>query len=112
MEKVDTTVFIKTKKNDIFTVQIYIYNTIFCATNISLCEEFSNCKSREFGMNMTGELKFFLGLQIKQINDGIIISQTKYIMNMLKKFEMEEVIPVILQRVHQSYWALMIKVLP
>ncbi|GKE83740.1 hypothetical protein Tco_1557482 [Tanacetum coccineum] len=33
-----------------------------------------------------GELTFFLGLQVKQKNDGIFISQDKYLTEILKKF--------------------------
>ena len=45
-------------------------------------------------MSLHGELKFFLGLQISQLNDGIFISQSKYIKEMLKKFGMEDCKPV------------------
>jgi hypothetical protein len=38
---------------------------------------------------MMGELTFFLGFEIKQLKDGTFISQTKYIKDMLKKFDME-----------------------
>nr|GEZ59231.1 uncharacterized mitochondrial protein AtMg00810-like [Tanacetum cinerariifolium] len=38
-----------------------------------------------------GELTFFLGLQMKQKNDGIFISQDKYVVEILKKFEFIEV---------------------
>ena len=44
--------------------------------------------------SLLGELKFFLGLQISQLNDGIFISQSKYIKEMLKKFGMEYCKPV------------------
>jgi hypothetical protein len=40
---------------------------------------------------MIGELSFFLGLQIKQLKDGIFISQSKYLKDMLKKFGLENV---------------------
>nr|GEV14390.1 ribonuclease H-like domain-containing protein [Tanacetum cinerariifolium] len=36
--------------------------------------------------NQKGELTFFLGLQVKQKNDGIFISQNKYVAEILKKF--------------------------
>ncbi|GJS25906.1 retrovirus-related pol polyprotein from transposon TNT 1-94 [Tanacetum coccineum] len=44
----------------------------------------------EFEMSMMGELKFFLGLQIKQMEDGIFFNQSKYIKVMLKKFGLED----------------------
>jgi hypothetical protein len=44
----------------------------------------------EFEMSLLGELSFFLGLQIRQRNQGIFISQTKYIREMLKRFGMED----------------------
>ena len=42
----------------------------------------------EFEMSMMGELNFFQGLQIKQLEDGIF-NQSKYIKKMLKKFGLE-----------------------
>ena len=42
-------------------------------------------------MSIMGELKFFLGLQIKQCEDGIFINQTKYARDFLKKFGMDGV---------------------
>ncbi|GAU24551.1 hypothetical protein TSUD_148920 [Trifolium subterraneum] len=44
----------------------------------------------EFEMSMMGELSFFLGLQIKQQEDGIFISQEKYVNDLLKKYKMNE----------------------
>ncbi|GJR65784.1 retrovirus-related pol polyprotein from transposon TNT 1-94 [Tanacetum coccineum] len=44
----------------------------------------------EFTMSMLGELNFFLGLQIKQIEDEIFFNQSKYIKEMLKKFRLED----------------------
>ena len=77
MGKFDSTLFIKTKENDMLLVQIYVDDIIFGATNVSLCEEFSKCS--EFEMSMMGELKFFIGLQIKQLKEGTFINQAKYI---------------------------------
>jgi hypothetical protein len=48
----------------------------------------------EFEISLLGELSFFLGLQICQRNQGIFISQTKYIKEMLKRFGMEYCKPV------------------
>ena len=41
-------------------------------------------------MSMMGELKFFLGLQIRQQRNGIFISQEKYLKDVLRKFDMHE----------------------
>ncbi|GAA0167540.1 hypothetical protein LIER_40398 [Lithospermum erythrorhizon] len=43
----------------------------------------------KFEMSMVGELKHFLGFQIRQMEDSIFISQSNYAKNMLKKFGME-----------------------
>ncbi|RDX79011.1 Copia protein, partial [Mucuna pruriens] len=41
-------------------------------------------------MSMMGELKFFLRHQIRQIDDGIYIHQTKYDKKLLKKFKLDD----------------------
>ncbi|GJR66772.1 putative ribonuclease H-like domain-containing protein [Tanacetum coccineum] len=42
-------------------------------------------------MSSVGELTFFLGLQVKQKEDGIFISQGKYVTDILKKFGFQDV---------------------
>ncbi|GJV78166.1 putative ribonuclease H-like domain-containing protein [Tanacetum coccineum] len=60
---IDKTLFIKKDKHDIILVQ----------------------------MSSMGELTFFLGLQVKQKEDGIFISQDKYVAKILKKFDFANV---------------------
>ena len=91
MGKIDTTLFIKPKENDMLIVQICVDDFIFGATNVSLCEKFVKSIHIEFEMSIMGELNFFLGLRIKQLKEGTFINQAKYIKNLLKKFNLEEV---------------------
>ncbi|GJU25438.1 retrovirus-related pol polyprotein from transposon TNT 1-94 [Tanacetum coccineum] len=63
---------------------------IFGSTSQSLCDDFAKIIHDEFEMSMMGELNFFLGLQIKQMEDGIFFNQSKYIKEMLKKFGLED----------------------
>ncbi|XP_050890419.1 secreted RxLR effector protein 161-like [Lathyrus oleraceus] len=46
----------------------------------------------EFEMSLVGELTYFLGLQVKQVDDTIFISQSKYSKNIVKKFGIENAI--------------------
>lgn len=45
-------------------------------------------------MSLLGEMSYFLGLQISQLEKGTFISQAKYARDMLKKFQMEDNKPV------------------
>jgi hypothetical protein len=49
---------------------------------------------QKFEMSMMGELKYFLGFQIKQLQEGTFISQTKYTQDILKKFGMKNAKPI------------------
>ncbi|KAK1594919.1 hypothetical protein QYE76_059251 [Lolium multiflorum] len=51
-------------------------------------------KARKFEMSMMGELKFFLGFQVRQLAKGTFISQEKYVKDMLKKFDMTNANPM------------------
>jgi len=48
----------------------------------------------EFEMSMMDELKYFLRLQIKQEDEGIYISQQKYIRDILKRFDVQDCKPM------------------
>jgi hypothetical protein len=43
---------------------------------------------------MMGELEFFLGFQIKQMKEGTFLCQTKYVKDMLKRFDMADYNPI------------------
>ncbi|KAJ9542492.1 hypothetical protein OSB04_028998 [Centaurea solstitialis] len=87
--KIDPTLFIKTEGDDILLVQIYVDDIIFGSTNSDMCTWFSDLMTTRFEMSMLRELPFFLGLQVLQKPDGILINQSKYIGDLLKRFHMD-----------------------
>nr|GEW83936.1 hypothetical protein [Tanacetum cinerariifolium] len=84
--KFDKKLLIKRHKGDILLVQVYVDDIIFGSTRKELCNVFEKLMHEKFQMKSIGELTFFLGLQVKQKNDGIFISQDKYVAEILKKF--------------------------
>nr|GEU53469.1 hypothetical protein [Tanacetum cinerariifolium] len=74
------------QKGDILLVQIYVDDIIFGSTNKDLCKSFEKLMKDKFQMSLMGELTFFLSLQVNQKQDGIFISQDKYIAEILRKF--------------------------
>ncbi|GJW73771.1 putative ribonuclease H-like domain-containing protein [Tanacetum coccineum] len=89
--KIDKTLFFKRDKGDILFIQVYVDDIIFGSTKKSLCIEFEKMMHKKFQMSSMGELTFFLGLQVKQKEDGIFISQDKYVTEILKKFGFTDV---------------------
>ena len=94
MGMVDNTLFTKRKDPNLIIVQIYVDDIIFGSTCQDMCGEFAKIMHDEFEMSMMGELNFFLGLQIKQLEDEIFFNQYKYIKEMLKKFGLEDSKPM------------------
>ncbi|GJY45453.1 retrovirus-related pol polyprotein from transposon TNT 1-94, partial [Tanacetum coccineum] len=74
MGMVDNPLFTKKSKAYLIIVPIYVDDIIFRSTCQNLCDDFAKIMHDEFEMSMMGELNFFLGLQIKQIEDRIFQS--------------------------------------
>nr|GEV51539.1 ribonuclease H-like domain-containing protein [Tanacetum cinerariifolium] len=89
--KIDKTLFIRRHKDDILLVQVYIDDIIFGSTQKELCNTFEKMMHEKFQTSSMGELLFFLGLQVKQKQDRIVISQDKYAAKTLKKYGFSEV---------------------
>ena len=83
---VDKILFIKSFKSGITIAQIYVDDIVFGSTVNNKLTEFVEQMKNEFEMSMVGELNYFLGLQVKQSNDEIFFSQSKYAKNLVKKF--------------------------
>ncbi|GJY93341.1 putative ribonuclease H-like domain-containing protein, partial [Tanacetum coccineum] len=89
--KIYQTLFIKKQKGDILLIQVYVDDIIFGSTKKELCTEFEKLMHDKFQLSSMGELAFFLGLQVKQKEDGIFISQDKYVAKILRKFSFTDV---------------------
>nr|GEV35514.1 hypothetical protein [Tanacetum cinerariifolium] len=89
--KIDQTLFINKQTGDILLVYVYVDDIIFGSTNKELCKAFKKFMKDKFQMSSMGELTFFLGLQVKQKDDGIFISQDIYVAEISRKFGFTDV---------------------
>ncbi|KAK1678534.1 hypothetical protein QYE76_039382 [Lolium multiflorum] len=87
--KIDPTLFTKKVNGELFVCQLYVDDIIFGSTNTKFNDEFTMLMTNRFEMSMMGELKYFLGFEIKQMQHGTFINQAKYLQDMLKRFDMK-----------------------
>nr|GEW12827.1 putative ribonuclease H-like domain-containing protein [Tanacetum cinerariifolium] len=64
--KIDKTLFIRRHKDDILLVKVYVDDIIFGSTKKELCNAFEKMMHEKFQMSSTGELTFFLRLQVNE----------------------------------------------
>nr|GEY63419.1 hypothetical protein [Tanacetum cinerariifolium] len=91
---IDPTLFIRRFYDDILVVQVYVDDIIFGSTHPRYIQLFSDLMKSRFEMSMMGEITFFLGLQLNQSYCGIFINQSKYVLEILKKYGMESCNPI------------------
>ncbi|GJY41808.1 putative ribonuclease H-like domain-containing protein [Tanacetum coccineum] len=72
---------------------VYVDDIIFGSTKSSMVKDFEDLMQKEFKMSSMGELIFFLGLQVKQSNGGIFLSQDKYVKDIPHKFDFRTIKP-------------------
>jgi len=82
--------YCKIDGENMIIVEVYVDDIIFGSDDEKMGKYFAKKMQLEFEMSLLGELNLFLGLQIIQSNEGIFIHQTKYVKDMLKKFQFED----------------------
>jgi hypothetical protein len=87
----DKTLFVRKDKGKLMIAQIYVDDIVFGGMSDALVKQFVNQMQSEFEMSLVGELAYFFGLQVKQMEDTIFISQSKYAKNIVKKFNTKKI---------------------
>ena len=83
-------VYMKTDdKGDFFILCLYVDDLLFTGSSEKMFAEFKQSMFKEFKMIDNGLMSYFLGIEVKQENDGIFISQKKYMREILEKFKMD-----------------------
>nr|GEW05780.1 copia protein [Tanacetum cinerariifolium] len=77
-----------------FMRMVYADDIIFGSTHPRYIQLFSDLMKSRFEISMTGEMTFFLGLQVTQSPCGIFINQSNYVLEILKKYRMESCDPI------------------
>nr|GEV90765.1 retrovirus-related Pol polyprotein from transposon TNT 1-94 [Tanacetum cinerariifolium] len=80
---------LKCFQDDILVVQVYVDDIIFSSTHPKYIQLFSDLMQSRFEMSMMGEMTFFFSLQVNQSHCGIFINQSKYVLEILKKYGMK-----------------------
>ncbi|CAL8174550.1 unnamed protein product [Prunus armeniaca] len=74
--------------HDFLILCLYVDDLIYTSTNPRMAEVFKKNMMKEYEMTDLGTMRYFLGIQVQQSDEGIFISQEKYAENLLKKFNM------------------------
>ncbi|KAK2989293.1 hypothetical protein RJ640_027330 [Escallonia rubra] len=81
-------------KGDILIVCLYVDDLIFTGNNVKMFDDFKKEMAKEFEMTDIGLMSYYLGIEVKQRDDGIFISQEAYAKEVLKRFNMENCNPI------------------
>ena len=85
----EETLFLKVDRGNILIVSVYVDDLIYTGDDMKMMEDFKNSMQKEFDMSDLGKMRYFLGIEVLQTSSGIHISQTKYALEVLRRFEME-----------------------
>jgi hypothetical protein len=93
--KSEPTLYIKTQgQYDTLIVSLYVDDLIYTGNNITLINGFKEDMMKTFEMTDLGLRNYFLGIEVKQKEQGIFICQKKYTKALLEKFKMNDCKPV------------------
>ncbi|GKB67931.1 retrovirus-related pol polyprotein from transposon TNT 1-94 [Tanacetum coccineum] len=70
-------------------IYLYVDDLLVIGSNNHLVKEFKKQTESEFDISDMGLVSYFIGMEIKQLPNGVHISQRKYASDMLKKFKIE-----------------------
>ena len=84
----EQTLFIKREGGKILIVSIYVDDLLFTGNDEGLLNEFKTSMKKEFDMTDLGKMRYFLGIEVVQKDDGIFICQRKYAAEVIERFGM------------------------
>jgi hypothetical protein len=88
--KTDTSLFFFDKGGVTIFILIYVDDIIVASSDYSATQYLLQQLSKDFALKDLGDLNFFLGIEVKRTNDGIILTQEKYASDLLKKTSMAD----------------------
>jgi hypothetical protein len=92
--KADTSLFIYNKKGVTMYLLVYVDDIIVISSSSRAVTTLLHDLRSDFALKDLGELHYFLGVQVKKLNDGLSLSQEKYASEILHRVGMTKCKPV------------------
>ncbi|KAH9714583.1 hypothetical protein KPL71_020707 [Citrus sinensis] len=86
----DTSLFFKRSGNDMILLLIYVDDIIVTGNNNAEIEQLISNLSSTFALKDLGNLNFFLGIEVIRNDETLVLSQSKYIKDLLAKFDLRD----------------------
>jgi hypothetical protein len=84
------TLFVKyADQGKLLIVSLYVDDLICTGNDLNMVHDFKESMKRHFAMTDLGKMKYFLGVEVTQNEQGILIQQCKYAEEILRRFGME-----------------------
>ena len=77
--------FYKHNHGKIAILIVYVDDIVMTRDDIVELESLKNFLSNQFEVKDLGQLKYFLGMEVARSSKGIVISQRKYVLDLLKE---------------------------
>nr|AAK55460.1 putative gag-pol polyprotein [Oryza sativa Japonica Group]AAP54977.1 retrotransposon protein, putative, Ty1-copia subclass [Oryza sativa Japonica Group] len=88
--KSDTSLFFYSKGDVTIFMLVYVDDIIVASSSIVATNALLKNLNQEFALKDLGRLHYFLGIEVKEVNDGIVLTQEKYAMDVLKRVNMSD----------------------
>ena len=85
----ELTLYVKHQGTNILVISLYVDDMLVTGSNVEEINWFKVEMKKVFEMTDLGLMSYFLGIEIKQNQDEVFLSQRKYAKEILKKFLME-----------------------
>jgi hypothetical protein len=86
--KVDISSFIYIKGSITVYLLVYVYDIIITSSSSFTVDALLSDLKSEFAIKDMGDLHYFLGLEMSKVHDGLILSQEKYAVEILRRADM------------------------
>ncbi|XP_066380470.1 uncharacterized protein [Miscanthus floridulus] len=92
--RADTSLFYYNKGSYTMFVLVYVDDIIVASSSSSATAALLKDLQAEFALKDLGDLHFFLGIEVKRVGDGLLLSQERYATDVLSRSGMDRVKPV------------------
>lgn len=82
--KADYSIFFWDNGNVYIVILIYVDDVIVVGSNLEQIQQTKRRLDEAFGIKDLGQFKYFLGIEVAKIQEGLILSQRRYMLDILR----------------------------